>query len=167
MHSLKVAVKIVISFLFSLVILLTFLTVSLFGVQARDRVQLIVTEATGPMRDMVIFSAELQPLVIHNVFWLCLASFGFMLIFLYFIEHKFRDFLGPAVLTLVITFFLFVAVSLSADQIIRYVGPSTDVYIQAAVDRFRLAVLGMTAFGFVLAFIAMRGDRLLKKIRKS
>jgi len=166
LHSLKVSLKIIISFLFSLVVLLTFLTVSLFGVQARDTVRLIVTEATGLQRDMVVLSADLQPLVIHNVFWLCIASFGFMLIFMYFIDHKFRDFLGPAVLSLAITLVLFVVISVSADYILRFVGPSTDMYIETAFYRFRQAVVGMTAFGIVLTAIALRGDQLFKKAKK-
>ncbi len=165
MHSLKVSAKIVISFLFSLIVLLTYLTISLFGVQARDTVSLIVTEATGLERDLVMFTADLQPLVIHNVFWLCLASFGFMLIFLYFIDHKFRDFLGPGILVLAITLFLLVVVTISADQMLRFAGPSTGMYIETAVTRFRQAVIGMVAFGLVLTAVALRGDRLFKKIK--
>ncbi len=166
MHSLKVSVKIVISFLFSLVVLLTYLTVSLFGVQARDTVRLIVTEATGLQREMVVFNANLQPLVIHNVFWLCIASFGFMVIFLYFIDHKFRNFLGPGVLCLVITLLLVVMVSISAEHIMRYVGPSTDIYIETAFTRFWEGAAGMTIFGIVLIALALWGDLIFKRIKK-
>jgi len=166
LHSFKVAVKIIISFLFSLVVLLTYLTVSLFGVQARDTVRLIVTEATGLQREMVVFNANLQPMVIHNVFWLCLASFGFMLIFLYFIDHKFRDFLGPGILSLVITVLLVVLVTLSTEHILRFVGPSTDLYIETAINRFWEGVAGMTVFGIALTVLSLKGDQLFKRIKK-
>ncbi len=165
MHSLKVSVKIIISFFFSLTVLLTYLTASLLGVQARDTVRLIVTEATGLQREMVIFNATLQPLFIQNVLYLCLASFGFMLIFLYFIDHKFKVFLGPGVLTLVISLFLVVAVSLSAEQIISFMGPSTDIYIETAFARFRQAATGITLFGLFLTALALWGDQLFAKVK--
>jgi len=163
LHSLKVSVKIIISFLFSLNVLLTFLMLSLFGVEAQDTVRLIVTEATGLERDMIIFNAELNPMVIHNVFWLCLASFGFMLIFLYFIDHKFKVFLGPGVLTLAITVLLVIIFISSAESILRFVGPSMDLYIQTAFNRFRDAAIGMSIFGIILTILGVKGDQYLKK----
>lgn len=163
MHNIRVAAKIVIGFIFSITILLTFLTLSLFGVEAQDTVRLIVTEATGLERDMVVFQATLQPLVIHNVFYLCLAGFGFILIFLYFIDHRFSVFLGPGVLCLVITFFLVLIVSLTSEQILRFLGPSTDMYIQTAIDRFRAAAIGMAIFGILLTALSVWGDKLFKK----
>ncbi len=163
MHSLKVSVKIIISFLFSLNVLLTFLMLSLFGVEAQDTVRLIVTEATGLERDMIIFNAELNPMVIHNVFWLCLASFGFMLIFLYFIDHKFKVFLGPGVLTLAITVLLVIIFISSAESILRFVGPSMDLYIQTAFNRFRDAAIGMSIFEIILTILGVKGDQYLKK----
>jgi len=165
LHSLKVSVKIIISFLFSLNVLLTFLTLSLFGVEASDTVRLIVTEATGLERDMVIFNAELNPMVIHNVFYLCLASFGFMLIFLYFIDHKFRVFLGPGVLALAITVLLVIVFISTAESIVRFVGPSMDLYIQTAFNRFRDAAIGMAIFGVILTVFGLKGDQYLKKPR--
>lgn len=163
MHNIRVAAKIVIGFLFSITILLSFLTLSLFGVEAQDTVRLIVTEATGLERDMVVFQATLQPLVIHNVFYLCLAGFGFMLIFLYFIDHRFSVFLGPGVLCLVITIFLVVIVSLTSEQILRFLGPSTDMYIETAIDRFRTGAIGMFIFGILLTALSIWGDQIFKK----
>lgn len=165
MHSLKASVKTIISFLFSLNVLLTFLTLSLFGVEASDTVRLIVTEATGLQRDMVIFNADLSPMIIHNVFWLCLASFGFMLIFLYFIDHKFKVFLGPGVLTLAITFLMVIVLAFAAENIVRFVGPAMDLYIQTAFDRFKYAALGMAIFGIILTVFGLKGDQYLKKPR--
>lgn len=166
MHSIRVAAKVIIGFLFSITVLLTFLTVSLFGVQAEDRVRIIVTEATGLRRDMVFFYADLQPLVIHNVLWFCLAAFGFMLIFLYFIDHSFKGFLGPGVLSLVITFFIVIVITLSWENIFHFTGVISELYIQTALDRFKQGAFGMTAFGFVLVAVSMWGDRIFQKIKK-
>ncbi|MDW7740359.1 MAG: hypothetical protein SCJ97_09960 [Bacillota bacterium] len=163
MHSLKVAVKIIIGFLFSLTVLLTFLTLSLFGVKAEDTIRLIVTEATGLRRDMVVFYADLQPMVIHNVFWLCLASLGFMLIVLYFIDHSFSGFMGPGVLCLAITAFLTFILIASLDNILLFTGVVSQLYIQTALDRFREAAIGIASFGILLVALSIWGDRIFKK----
>jgi len=166
LHNLRVAAKIVIGFLFTIIVILYFLTVSLFGVKAEDKVRIIVTEATGLQRDMVLFHADLQPMVIHNVFWLCLASFGFMLIFLYFIDHNFKGFLAPGILGLAMTAFLAMLIALSHDHIYRFTGVVSDLYIQTALDRFRQGAFGMIGFGIVLIAISLWGDRVFKKAKK-
>lgn len=166
MHSLKVAVKIIIGFLFSITILITFLTTSLFGVKASDTVRLIVTEATGLRRDMVVFHADLQPLVIHNVFWVCLASVGFMLIFLYFIDHSFKALMGPGILCIAITLFLSAALAVLHDNIYKFIGPVTEIYVKTAVDRFANTAIGVVALGLLLVAASLWGDRLFKKAKQ-
>ncbi|MFU8793899.1 MAG: hypothetical protein ACNA7Z_00815 [Dethiobacteria bacterium] len=163
MHSLRLAAKIVIGFIYSLFIILTFLTTSLFGVRAQDTVRLIITEATGLQRDMVAFQADLQPLIIHNLFWVCLASLGFMLIFLYFIDHSFRGFLGPGILSIAITIFLAVMLSVSKEHIFLFTGPATEMYIQTALDRFNVSAYAIFAFGLLLVAASLWGDQLFKK----
>ncbi len=163
MHSLKIALKIIIGFFFSINVIMVFLTLSLFGIQARDTARLVVTEATGLQRDMVVFQAELQPLIIHNLFWVCLASFGFLLIFLFFIDHSFKPFVGPGTLSLMITFFAAAFVILYQDSIMSYAGPLADLYIKTAFDRFWQAVIGMIVFGILLLVLSYRGDSLLRK----
>jgi len=166
LHNLRVSAKIIIGFLFTITVILYFLTVSLFGVKAEDAVRVIVTEATGLQRDLVVFSADLQPMVIHNVLWVCLASLGFMLIFLYFIDHSFKGFLAPGILSLAMTIFLAALVAASQDHIIKYTGDVSDLYIQTALDRFRQGAFGMTGFGIVLIAVSLWGDRLFKKAKK-
>ena len=166
MHSFKVAVKIIIGFLFSITILIGFLTTSLFGVKASDTVRLIVTEATGLRRDMVVFHADLQPLVIHNVFWVCLASIGFMLIFLYFIDHSFKALMGPGILCIVITLFLVATLAVFHDNIYNYIGSVTEVYVKTAVERFANTAIGVVALGLLLVAASLWGDRLFKKAEK-
>lgn len=159
MHSLRIAVKVVITFLFSIIVLLAFATVSLFGVSARDEVRLIVTEATGLQREMVLMNFELQPLVIHNVFWLCLASLGFMLIILYLIDKKFYVFLAPGVLCLSITVFLSAVFSAALDYVLSSSEVLSTLYVQTALDRFTQAAFGMAVFGLALVALGIWGDR--------
>lgn len=157
------AVKIIVGFLFSITILATFITTSLFGVKASDTVRLIVTEATSLRRDMVVFHADLQPLVIHNVFWVCLASIGFMLIFLYFIDHSFKALMGPGILCVAITLFLSATLALLHDNIYNYIGPVTEVYVKTALDRFTNTAIGVVALGLLLVAASLWGDRVFKR----
>lgn len=162
MHSLRVAVKIVIGFIFSITVVFAFLTVSLFGVKAEDTVQIVVTEATGLQREMVVFHADLQPMIIHNLFWVCLASLGFMLIVLYFIDNNFKVFLAPGLLCLSITIMLSLILIMFLDNIFHYTGQIGDLYVQTALVRFRQAALGISVFGLLLVAAAVWGDRLIK-----
>ncbi len=157
------AVKIIVGFLFSITILVTFITTSLFGVKASDTVRLIVTEATSLRRDMVVFHADLQPLVIHNIFWVCLASIGFMLIFLYFIDHSFKALMGPGILCVAITLFLSATLALLHDNIYNYIGPVTEIYVKTALDRFKNTAIGVVALGLLLVAASLWGDRVFKK----
>ena len=163
MRSLRIAVKIVVGFLFSIFLLANFLATSLFGVKAQDTVRIIVTEATGLRRDMLIFQADLQPLIIHNLFWVFLASLGFLLIFLFFIDHSFNNFLGPGILAIAITIMLALALLLFRDNIYSYAGTVSQLYIKTAVDRFNNTAYATFAFGVVLIALSQWGDRLLRK----
>lgn len=166
-HNLRIWLKVALGFLFSITVLVTYLTYSLFGVQAEDSVRLIVTEATGFERDVTVFTATLQPMVIHNVFWLCIAGLGFILIFLYFIDHSFRSFFAPGLLTLIVTAFVGIIVLFSLENIFAFAGPYGEIYLDTAISRFQQVIFSMIFFGALLIFISYRGDRFFKKIKKS
>lgn len=166
MPGLKVAAKIVVGFFFSIVIMISFLTTALFGVKASDTARLVVTEATGLRRDVVVFHTVLQPLVIHNIFYVCLALIGVMLIFLYFIDHSFRAFMGPGVLSIVITIFLVVMLAYFHEHINNNATTVAQLYIQSAVDCFRITAVGVIALGLALIAVSLWGDRLFKKARQ-
>jgi hypothetical protein len=165
LHSLKVAIKIIINFLFSITIIISFITTSLFGLKASDTVRLIVTEATGLRRDMLVFQADLQPLVLHNIFWVCLASLGFMLIFLFFIDHSFKSLMTPGVLSVAITIFLVLILIIFQDNIYNYIGPITQIYIKTAIDRFSRTAVGVVALGLLLLAASLWGDRFFRKVK--
>ena len=162
-HNVRIWLKVILGFMFSITILLTFFTYSLFGVQAEDAVKVIVTEATGLERDVTVFSATLQPMVIHNVFWLCMAGLGFILIFLYFIDHSFKAFFAPGVLTLIITTFVIIVLLISLENIFSLAGAYGEIYLDTAVARFQQIVTGMIVFGLFVVGLSYWGDRLFKK----
>ncbi len=159
----RIWLKVVIGFIFTLTVMLTFLTFSLFGVEAEDTLRIIVTEATGLERDVTVFTTTLQPMVIHNVFWLSLAGLGFLLIFLYFIDQKFKVFFAPGLLTLITTLFVGVAIWASLDNIFALAGTYGELYLETAMTRFQQVISGMVVFGLLLIVVSYYGDQVFKK----
>ncbi len=158
--------KVVTGFMFTITMMLTFVTFSLFGIKAEDTLEVIVTEATPPYTEVQLFTATLQPMVIHNVFWLSLAGLGFLLIFLYFIDQRFKVFLAPGVLALIVTFFAAVFMYASIENIFADVQPYQELYLETAMTRFYQVVTGMTVFGVLLIVVSYYGDQVFKKFNK-
>jgi len=152
--------KVVIGFIYSITVLITFLTFSLFGVKAEDKVQVIVTEATPPYTEVQLFTATLQPMVIHNIFWLSLAGLGFLMILLYFIDHRFKVLLPPGILTLVLTVFVGVIMYFSIENIFAHVQPYQELYLETAMTRFQQVVTGMSFWGILLLVLAYHGEKI-------
>ncbi len=158
--------KIVIGFIYSITILITFLTFSLFGVKAQDTVRVIVTEATPPYTDVQLITVTLQPMIIHNVFWLSLAGLGFLLIFLYFVDQRFKVFLAPGLLTLVMTAFVAALMLAFLDNIFADVRPYQELYLETAMTRFYQVTAGLTMFGVLLILLSYYGDQVLSVLKK-
>ncbi|MEW5785452.1 MAG: hypothetical protein AB1767_10335 [Bacillota bacterium] len=153
----RIWLKVILGFMFSMTTILTCLTFAFFGARTNDTVELIVTEATGMQNRVTVFSAQMQPLVIHNVFWLCLAALGFFLIFLYFIDHSFRVYLAPGVLCLVITLFLNIMLLIAQGILIDYTGGGAALFVMASITRVRQASLLVLVFGAFLIGLAHIG----------
>ncbi len=158
--------KVVIGFIFSITLLLTFSTFSLFGIKAEDRLEIIVTEATPPYTEVQLFTATLQPMVIHNVFWLSLAGLGFLLIFLYFIDQRFKVFLAPGLIALFMTVFVGLIMFFTIENIFAHVQPYQELYLEAAMARFYQVVTGVTIFGVLLVLLSYFGDQVFARIKK-
>ncbi|MFO7952040.1 MAG: hypothetical protein R6U91_04440 [Bacillota bacterium] len=153
-------VKVIIGFVYSINILLAFLTYSLFGVKVKDTVKVIVTEATPPYTDMQLFEATLQPIVIHNVFWLSLAGIGFLLILLYFIDQRFKVLFVPGILTIALTIFLGIMMYFSIENIFAHVQLNQELYLETAMNRFQQLIAGMSFLGIFLIALSYRGEGL-------
>lgn len=146
----KVWLKVVINFLFSITLIFSSLAYALFSIRKKDIVELYVTEANQGAERIIIFSGEFQPLIIHNVFWLSLAAIGFFLIFLYFIDHTLRVLLGPGVLSLTIFLFLKSALWIVSAPLLAQAGDYAAVIIQESLVRARQASLAVLLLGFLL-----------------
>lgn len=151
--------KVILGFLLSITLILGCFTFAMFGVKAHDTVELIVTEATGMRSEVVVFSALMQPPVIHNVFWLCLAAIGFFLIFLYFIDHNYRVFLAPGVLCLAITLFLNLILAIISGFIFDYTGATAGLFIVAFFERIRQAAWMVLGLGALLIAVSYWGGK--------
>ncbi len=158
--------KVVIGFIYSVNIILTFLTFSLFGVKSEDTVRVIVTEATPPYTEVQLITVILQPMVIHNVFWLSLAGLGFLVIFLYFVDHRFKVFLAPGLLTLIMTVFIGALMLVFLENIFTDVKPYQELYLETAMNRFYQVTAGMTLFGVLLIMLSYYGDKVVSVLKK-
>ncbi len=158
--------KVVIGFIYSVNIILTFLTFSLFGVKSEDTVRVIVTEATPPYTEVQLITVILQPMVIHNVFWLSLAGLGFLVIFLYFVDHRFKVFLAPGLLTLIMTVFIGALMLVFLENIFTDVKPYQELYLETAMNRFYQVTTGMTIFGVLLIMLSYYGDKVVSVLKK-
>ncbi len=158
--------KVVIGFIYSITIIITFLTFSLFGVKAEDTVRVIVTEATPPYTEVQLLTVNLQPMVIHNVFWLSLAGLGFLIIFLYFIDHRFKVFLAPGLITLIMTVFVGALMLAFLDNIFADVQPYQELYLETAMNRFYQVTAGMTILGVLLILLSYYGDQVVSVLKK-
>jgi hypothetical protein len=151
--------KVVIGFLYSITTILSSLTYALFGAKEKDMVEIIVTEATGIGNRVVIFSGRFEPMIIHNVFWLSLAAVGFFLIFLYFIDHSFRVFLGPGVLSMAIFIFLNLILWLTRGTLLAYAGGYAAVFVLESLAKIRQASFAVFALGLFLIGLSYWGSR--------
>ena len=159
--------KVVIGFVYSITIIITFLTFSLFGVKAEDTVRVIVTEATPPYTEVQLLTVNLQPMVIHNVFWLSLAGLGFLMLFLYFVDQRFKVFLAPGLITLIMTVFVGALMLAFLENIFADVQPYQELYLETAMNRFYQATAGMTILGVLLILISYYGDQVFSVLKKS
>jgi len=158
--------KVVIGFVYSITILITFLTFSLFGVKAEDTVRVIVTEATPPYTEVQLLTVNLQPLIIHNVFWLSLAGLGFLLIFLYFVDPKFKVFLAPGLISLFMTVFVGAIMLAFIENIFADVQPYQELYLETAMNRFYQMTAGMTILGMLLILLSYYGDQVMSTLKR-
>ncbi len=159
--------KVVIGFVFSITILITFFTYSLFGVKAEDTVRVIVTEATPPYTEVQLLTVTLQPMIIHNVFWLSLAGLGFLMIFLYFVDQRFKVFLAPGLIALFMTLFVGIIMFALIENIFADVQPYQELYLETAMARFYQMVTGMTLFGVFLIFLSYYGDQIVSTLKRN
>ena len=153
----KIWLKVVVSFLFSITLVFSSLTYALFTIKRKEMVEFTVTETVGTGNSIVVFSGYVQPMVIYNIFWFLLAGVGFFLIFLYFIEHNFRVFLGPGILALMIFVFLKMALWFAHKLLFDFAEDYGDLIVLEILNRFRDANFAVLALGLLLIGLSYLG----------
>jgi hypothetical protein len=136
---------------------------SLMGTVAKDRVKIIITEATGMQRQETMLSANLMPVVLQNLFWLSLAGATFCLICIFMMRHTFHSFWAPASLSIIVFFMM-----LSMRSVIYSFLPIESEgmavqYMMSVLDRALQANIMVFIFGLVLFYIAYQGDKYFLK----
>jgi len=136
---------------------------SLMGTVAKDRVKIIITEATGLQRQETILTANLMPMVLQNLFWLSLAGVIFCLICIFMMRHTFHSFWAPASLSIIVFFMM-----LSMRSVIYSFLPVDSEgmavqYMMSVLDRALQANIMVFIFGLVLFYFAYQGDKYFLK----
>ena len=158
--------KIILGFIFSVCVVIVIVFYALTGTVATDTLEIVITEATGLRHQEVMFSTNLQPLLIVNTLWFSVLVLGFCLIFLYFLERSVRSFLAPGVLSLL---------SVGLIQVIfgffrNFMPPEEEIaatgYVYRTMERADQASLAMAAVGILLIVISYLGQRRLEKLRR-
>lgn len=155
----KTWLKVITGFLFSITVILSALTYALCGARENDLVEVIVTEATGLGNRVTVFTGQMQPMVIHNIFWLSLAAIGFFLIFLYFLDHSYRVLLGPGVLSLAIFLFLNLFLWIIRGSLLAYAGESAAVFVLESLSKVHRAGNAVLILGLFLIALSYWGSR--------
>lgn len=136
---------------------------SLMGTVAKDRVNIIITEATGLQRQETMLTANLMPVVLQNLFWLSLAGATFCLICIFFMRHTFHSFWAPATLS-IITFFMMLS---SRSAIYSFLPDEAEgaavQYMMNVLERALQANIMVFIFGLLLFYIAYQGDKYFLK----
>ncbi len=167
-RDIRVAVIFLVNFLYSLSLLGAVFFYSLLGATAADKVELIITEATGVNRQETLLSTILKPTVLHNFCYVFTAGVVFCLICLFFFRHTFHTFFAPSIVTVLVFFFiLLVRNDVSVFLIPGTVDETAYLYINNILKRALHADIILLIFGILLFFTAFYGDKYLLKMKAS
>jgi len=165
----KVAIiwlKIILGFIFSVCVMVLVISYALTGTVATDTLEIVITEATGLQHQEVMFSTDLQPLLIVNVFWFSILVLAFCLVFMYFLDLKLKAFLAPGVLSLLSIAFL----QLIFGFLRGFIPPEEEIaatgYVYQTMERADHASLVVVGLGVVLVLVSYFGHKKLEAWRK-
>lgn len=164
MHrDIKLIILMILNFAYSVSIAGSVFFYSLMGTVATDRVNIIITEATGFQRQETILSANLMPVILQNLFWLSLAGSIFCLICIFLLRHSFHAFWAPASLS-VLVFFVILSLRSAFFSFLPANGNGVAIqYMLSVLDRALQANIMLFIFGLLLFYIAYQGDKYFLK----
>lgn len=150
----KIWLRIIIGFMFAVCVLIGITSYALLGTVATDSLEIIITEATGTQTQEVIFLASLQPLNIQIALFFSIAGMALCLIFLYFLEHNFKVFVAPGVISIISVLFLRGLLSFIANFIPTDISRSVFDYIHLSIVRGSHASLVAVGIGLLLLVVS-------------
>ncbi len=160
MHKdIKLMILMLLNFFYSVSIAGVVFFYSLMGTVATDRVNIIITEATGIQRQETILSANLMPVVLQNLFWLSLAGSLFCLICIFFMRHTFHSFWAPASLSMIVFFVVLPLRSVIYSFLPAGMDYGSAPYMLDVLDRALQANIMVFIFGLLLFYLAYQGDK--------
>ncbi len=150
----KIWLRIIIGFMFAICVYIGIIAYALLGTVATDSLEIIITEATGVQTQEVIFLANLQPLNIQIALFFSITGMALCLIFLYFLENKFKVFVAPGVISIISVLFLRGLLGYMAYFIPTDITRSVYDYIHLAIVRGIHASLFAVGIGLVLLVVS-------------
>lgn len=148
--SIKIWLRIVIGFLFTVCVLIGITAYALIGTVATDSLEIIITEATGKQAQEVIFVTNLQPLNIQIALYFAIGGMALCLIFLYLLERNFRVFVAPGVICIISVAFLLGLLSFITNFIPSDISTAVSNYIHLSIMRAYHASLFSVGMGLIL-----------------
>lgn len=165
MHrDIKLIILMIINFAYTASIAGAVLFYSLMGTVARDRINIVITEATGLQRQETFLTANLMPVVLQNLFWLSLAGAIFCIICIFLMRHTFHSLWAPASLSIMVFFVLLSLRSALYSFLPSEAEAGVAVqYMMNVLDRFLQANIMVFIFGLLLFYLAYYGDKYFLK----
>lgn len=154
LSSVKIWLRIIIGFMFTVCVLIAITTYALLGTVATDSLEIIITEATGIQTQEVIFLASLQPYNIQIALFFSIAGMALCLIFLYFLEHHLRVFVAPGVICLISVAFLRGLLGFFTGFIPADLSMTVSNYIALSIARANHASLFALGIGLLLLVVS-------------
>ena len=154
LKTVKIWLRIIIGFMFAVCVLIGITSYALLGTVATDSLEIIITEATGMQTQEVIFLANLQPLNIQIALFFSIGGMALCLIFLYFLEHNFKVFVAPGVISIISVLFLRGILGFIANFIPTDISRDVYNYIQLSIVRGSHASLFAIGIGLLLLVVS-------------
>jgi len=162
----KIWLKMILGFILSVTVMVLIVSYALSGTIATDTLEIVITEATGLQHQEVMFSTDLQPLVIVNIFWFSILVLGFCVIFLYFLDMSLKSLLAPGFLALLSVGFLQIILGVFRS----FIPPEEEIaatgYVFQSLGRADQASLVVALVGIALMLFSYFGHQKLERPRK-
>lgn len=162
----RIWLKLILGFLISVLVMVIIVSYALTGTVATDTLEIVITEATGLQHQEVMFTANLQPLLIVNTFWFSILVLGVCVVFLYFLDMSLKALQTPGFLALVSVGFIQVVMT----ALRNFIPPEEELaatgHVFQTLERADQASLVVALLGVFLMVFSYLGHRKWEKNRR-